>query len=37
MTLIDQFIKQPIIREKIEKIEHNQINSESKHEHLCLI
>jgi hypothetical protein len=31
MTLIDQFIKQPIIPEKIEKIEHYQINSESGH------
>jgi hypothetical protein len=30
MTLIDQFIKQPIIRENIEKIEHYQINGESK-------
>jgi hypothetical protein len=37
MILIDRFIKHRIICEKIEKIEHNQINGESKHEHLCLM
>ena len=37
MTLIDQFIKHRIICEKIEKIEHNQINGESKHKHLYLM